>query len=273
MDDQSRALVKTVLITGGSSGIGYELSRWFARDGYQILWVGLEEQELQDSATALLHELPDTEIHFLALDLSLSSAPEQVHQWAYATVPHIDVLVNNAGIGTYGDFEKNDRKQDLKMIMINVNSVYELTHRFLPNMEKAGEGKIMNISSAASYLPLPYAGVYAATKAFVRQLSESIAWELEDRKSKIQITIVCPAAISNTKFQAAAGMEAVRTFNSPMASTTVEEVAKDAYQGLKAGKLIIRTGWRFRINYWVAKIMPRFLTRRILAWEMNRAQT
>lgn len=273
MDDQSSSLVDTVLITGGSSGIGYELSRWFARDGYHILWAALEEQELQNSTHLLKQEFPETPVDCLAIDLSVSSAPEEVHRWAYSIVKQIDVLVNNAGFGTYGNFEQNSLEQDLKMIQVNATSLYELTHRFVVNMEQAGQGKIMNISSAASYLPLPYAGVYAATKAFVRQLSESIAWELQARNSKIQITIVCPAAIGNTNFQRSAGMDKVRTFSSPMASTSVEEVARDAYRGLKAGKLIVRTGWRFRINYWVSKVIPQSLTRRIMTWEMNRGRT
>ena len=158
------------------------------------------------------------------------------------------------------------------MIQINVNAVYELTHRFIPRMEADGGGRIVNISSAASYLPLPYAGVYAATKAFVRQLSESLSWELQARDSSVKITAVCPAAIGNTQFQKTAGMEGVRTFISPLARTTVEEVAQDAYRGIKANKDLIRTGFRFRVNYWVSRFTPRFLARRILAWEMKRAE-
>lgn len=271
MDDASSSLVKNALITGGSSGIGFELSKWFARDGYHILWVALDESELQQAKTQLKEQYPSVEINYLALDLSDPVAPKKVYDWVLETTDRLDVLVNNAGIGTYGNFEENDRGADLRMIQINVNALYELTHRFLPKMEQAGGGQILNISSAASYLPLPYAGVYAATKAFVRQLSESLSWELQARDSNVTVTVVCPAAIGNTQFQKTAGMEGVRTFNSPLASTTVEEVARDAYLGLRSGKDLVRTGLRFRINYWVSRFTPRFLARRILAWEMKRA--
>lgn len=270
MDDASSPMVRSVLITGGSSGIGFELSKWFAQDGYRILWVALETDELEQSKAELVHLHPELELHYLAADLSQPDAPGLIFKWVYEQVNQLDILINNAGIGTYGDFEKNDRQADLRMIQINVNAVYELTHRFIPAMEQAGGGRIVNISSAASYLPLPYMGVYAATKAFVRQLSESLSWELQARGSSVKVTVVCPSAIGNTQFQKAAGMDGVRTFTSPLARTTVEEVARDTYRGIKSGRELIRTGLRFRINYWVSRFTPRFLARRILAWEMKR---
>ncbi len=263
---------KTVLITGGSAGIGYEMSRLFARDNYRLLWVSKPPEELANAKEKIMKELPSVEVRILAKDLSNVSAAQEVFDWVESLGFFVDVLVNNAGFGNYGDFEKNDLEKDLAMIRLNVINVYQLTRLFLVEMEKNKGGKIMNISSSASYFPLPNSSAYAATKAFVRHMSNSLWLELKARKSKVQITTVCPGAIVNTNFQAAANMQNVRTFTSGLASVTPQEVAKDAYKGLKKGKQIVRTGWKFRINYYITKITPRFITDFMLIREMEREE-
>ncbi len=268
MDDQSSTSLKTVLITGGSSGIGYALTRWFARDGYRILWVSKPTDELEMASIELKNEFPYVALHYLALDLAVPNAAQAVLEWTQELDIPVNVLVNNAGFGTYGHFEKMPLATELAMIQLNAATVYELTHLFLREMETLGHGKIVNISSAASYVPMPYSSIYAGTKAFVRQMTESLAWELHDRNSPVKVYAVCPGPLADTKFQQQAGMMGVRTFKSIMASTTVEEVARDAYRGIQKNKTIIRTGLAFRINYWVAKFSPEFLARWIVLREM-----
>lgn len=272
MDDQSGTALKTVLITGGSSGIGYALTHHFARDAYRILWVSKPADELEEASIALKQAFPDVVLHYLALDLAVPDAAQKVLEWIQTLRLRVDVLVNNAGFGTYGHFEKMPLPTELAMLQLNAVTVYELTHWLLREMEAQGHGKIVNISSAASYVPMPYASIYAATKAFVRQMTESLAWELYDRRSPVKVYAVCPGPLADTKFQQQAGMMGVRTFKSIMASTTVEEVARDTYRGLHKNKTIIRTGLAFRINYWVAKFSPEWLARWIVLREMGRKE-
>ncbi len=260
---------KTVLITGGSSGIGYEMSLLFARDGYRILWVSKPPEELSMAKQKITAVYPDLNISTLAKDLSRISAAKEVYEWA-AEFGKIDVLVNSAGFGSYGKFTETPLEKDLAMISLNITNLYQMTRLFLVDMEKRNDGKIMNISSSASYFPLPNAAVYAATKAFVRHMSNALHLELKSRNSKVQITTICPGAILNTGFQEAANMQNVRTFSSGLASATPQEVAKDAYNGLLAGKKIVHTGWKFRLNYWVTKITPSFITNSLLVREMER---
>lgn len=262
---------KTVLITGGSSGIGYEMSLLFAKDGYRILWVAKPPEELNTAKQKITAVYSDLKIYTLAKDLSSLKAAKEVYDWA-AEIAEVDVVVNNAGFGTYGKFTETPLEKDLAMIGLNVTNVYQMTRLFLADMEKRNAGKIMNISSSASYFPLPNAAVYAATKAFVRHMSDALHLELKSRGSKVQITSVCPGAIINTPFQEAANMQNVRTFSSGLASATPQEVAKDAYKGLLAGKKTVRTGWKFRVNYWVTKITPSFITNFLLIREMERTK-
>lgn len=272
MDDQNGTALKTVLITGGSSGIGYALSQHFARDAYRILWVSQAAEELEAASIALKQAFPYVALHYLALDLAVPNAAQEVLAWTKKLRISVDVLVNNAGFGTYGHFEKMPLPRELAMLQLNAVTVYELTHLFLREMEAKGQGKIMNISSAASYVPMPYSSIYAGTKAFVRQMTESLAWELYNRRSPVKVCAVCPGPLADTKFQQQAGMMGVRTFKSIMASTTVDEVARDAYRGLQKNKTIIRTGLAFRINYWVAKFSPEWLARWIVLREMAKKE-
>jgi hypothetical protein len=267
MVDQSR----TALITGGSSGIGYALSRRFARDHYRILWVSKYATELAAAATSLRAEFPELALDILALDLSSKQASQEVFRWTESLGTAVDVLVNNAGFGSYGYFHEMNAAIELAMIQVNVTTVYELTYRYLQQMEARGQGQIMNISSAASYVPMPYGSVYAGTKAFVRQMTQSLAWELHARKSPIYVYAVCPGPLADTRFQQEADMEGVGIFNGSMVQTNVDEVANDAYRGLQGRRTIIRTGWRFRFNYWVEKFSPEFLARWLTLRELKKS--
>lgn len=261
--------ISNVLITGGSSGIGYELSRYFARDTYRLFWVALEKDELHQAQQDLLKEFPDCEIHYLAIDLSQSDAPKAVFDWTTELNYQIDVLVNNAGIGTYGPFEQLPLERDMATIQLNMTALYYLSRLYLPQMDVNGKGHIINISSAASYVASPYLSLYGGTKAFVRHFSDGLRLELKDKKSPVKITVVCPGPLSDTPFQAKSGMQKVRTFKSIMGSTTSKEVAKDAYRGFKNGRHIVRTGWKFRVSYYLNLLVPRFLADQLILREME----
>lgn len=260
--------MKTTLITGGSSGIGYQMSRLFARDGYRLLWVAKPPEELSKAKAQLEHEYPQVEIHCLAKDLSVNTAAREVYTWTKDQGWMVDVLVNNAGFATYGNFEKIDIDKEVAMIGVNVTNLMLMTRYFLADMEARNAGKIVNISSGVSFEAMPKMATYAGTKAFVRLMSDSLHFELKYRKSKVQVTTVCPSAIKNTRFQAQAGMQKVRTFSS-IATATPQEVAKDAYRGLNKGKRMVLTGAKYRFNKVISQLVPKALTRWVIKKEME----
>jgi hypothetical protein len=261
--------MQNVLITGGSSGIGFELSKYFARDGYQLLWVSKPEEELQNAKTKLLAEYPNISIHTFALDLAQEGSAQKVYNWTLDNQWQVDVLVNNAGFGNYGFLTEVSIEKELAMIQLNVATVYALTHLFLKEMKARNAGKILNISSNTSLQPVPRMATYAATKAFVKHFSESVHEELKHQKSKVTLTVVCPSAIKNTQFQHEANMDKVRTFNS-LLTTTPEEVARDAYKGLQKGKKRVLTGARLRNTHWLTQLLPPSLTRFVLHRELDK---
>lgn len=260
--------MQTVLITGGSSGIGYQISRLFAQDGYRLLWVAKPSEELAEAKAKLTQEVAQVEIHTLAKDLSVSSAVQEVYAWSQSFDFQVDVLVNNAGFATYGQFETIALEKEQAMIGVNLVALMLLTKLFVKDMIERNSGKVLNISSAVSYEAVPLMAVYAGSKAFVRVMSESLYYELKYRKSKVQITTVCPAAIKDTRFQASAGMQKVRTFDS-ITTTTPQEVARDAYRGLKKGKKLVHTGLRYRLSRVLDRIVPKALKMLVIKREME----
>ena len=141
------ALNPTVLITGGSSGIGYTISRHFAADGYRILWVSLLEQELREAREKLQSEYPDCEVQLLTQDLSEENGAQIVYDWCKAHQYQVDVLINNAGFGTFGFLQDISEERELAMIQLNVLNLYKMCRRFLPDMLQRNAGTIINISS------------------------------------------------------------------------------------------------------------------------------
>lgn len=258
----------TVLITGGSSGLGFQLSRLFARDGYSILLVSEMEDQLQSASEKLATEFPGIKIQTLCCDLSRANAAAEVHKWA-KQFGDVDVLVNNAGFGTFGYLNEIAEERESSMLQLNVMSFYFLTRMFLADMDRKGSGKILNISSNTALQPVPLMSAYAAAKSFVRHFSQSLHRELKSKNSKVTVTVVCPPAISDTGFKEKAGMTDVRTFSSFL-TATAEEVAKDAYEGLMKGKELVIAGKVLRNTRWLNKLLPEFIISKILWRELKR---
>ena len=261
-------LMKFALITGGSSGIGFEISKYFAKDGYTLLWVSLLEKELKSAKEALQKDFPDTSIETLALDLSQPNAAQHTYDWVNSNQWRVDVLINNAGYGTYGFANDLSFEKEVSMIQLNVLNVFKLTRLFLKDMLAQNAGTIINISSNTSFQPVPKMAAYAATKAFVKHYSESLAEEMKALKSKVRIITVCPAAIKNTKFKDAARMQKVKTFEG-LAATTKEEVAKDVWQGFAKGKTFVASGARLRRLMWLNPIIPHSIVQFLLRDELS----
>lgn len=258
---------KAALITGGSSGIGFEMSKYFAQDGYHILWVSLVQDELIKAKAKLEGLVSGVKIDTLNLDLANIQSAQKTYDWCKENNWVIDVLINNAGFAEYGYAHQTDMGKEIAMIELNVLAVYKLTRLFLQDMVARDDGTIINISSNSSMGPVPKLATYASTKAFVSHLSQSIQEEMRMQKKKVRVMTVCPAAIADTKFKAAANMQRVKTFDG-LATTTAEEVAKDVWHGFKNGKTFIVSGWKMRFLYSIQNLVPHrlqmFLTRREL---------
>ena len=239
MTDTNR---KTALITGASGGIGLDLARLFARDGYRVILVARTEEKLRRLASELGGD-------YIVADLSRPEAPQQIFEKA----GEVDALVNNAGYGTAGAFNETDLRTELGMLQVNVVALTHLTKLFLPAMVKRGAGAILNVASTAAFQPGPLMAVYYATKAYVLSFSEAIADEL--RHSGVTVTALCPGP-TQTGFAAAAAMEDRRLFNlvKPMDSA---EVARIGYAGMKHGKRVVITGFSNKIGVQALRVSPR----------------
>jgi short-subunit dehydrogenase len=262
--------MKTALITGGSSGIGFELSKLFAADNYRLLWVSKSKEELASGLKNLGKEYTNIEVHTLEKDLSLPNASIEVYEWS-KNIAEVNVLVNNAGYGTYGFLLDIPEEKELAMINLNIVNVYLLTRYFLRDMIARNEGRIMNISSNASLQPVPLMSTYSSTKVFVKHFSQSLHDELKYKNSKVTVTAVCPPATPNTGFQEEANMNNVKTFHSFLSSTP-SEVARYAFRGTMAGKELVLAGWRLRNLIWLYGVLPKVLLKYLLKNELKRSK-
>ena len=251
------------LITGASSGIGEVFARRLAARGRNVLLVARSEDKL----VTLCNELGRSNsirAQHVALDLSLPESPARLFEETEKRGLSIDLLVNNAGFGSFGDFSKADLARELNMIDLNVKSLIELTYRFLQPMRERRQGAIINVASTAAFQAVPFMATYAATKAFVLSFSEAL-WE-ENRPHGIKVMALCPGVTETNFFEAARG-----TKPPARASQTPEEVVETALRGLARGKSHIVSGWINRAMTESERLVPRSLVTR-MAGRMMRGQ-
>jgi len=257
MDKGSNAL-----ITGGSGGIGLELARLFARDGYRLLLVSLPKAELEAGREKLKREYPDTDVLTLRKDLSRPEAAREVFDWTRELGLEVDVLVNNAGFGTYGYLQDISVEREAAMIRLHVETLYRLTRLFLEGMLARDRGRILNLSSISAFQPNPLLATYGATKAFVLQFSRSLAFELREQGSRVRVTASCPTPVKQTGFQRAADMEDSSLFSTWM-TTTPDVVAQDSYRALMSGRELVIPGKGFQWLHGFLRLLPTPLLTRI----------
>jgi short-subunit dehydrogenase len=251
-------MVKTALVTGASTGIGKELCKLMARDGYEMFLVARDAKRLNEVAAELI-TMGSAATHVIPADLALKEGPAKVMAALAGTVP--DVLVNNAGFGLLGDFDAGDLNRHLDMIQVNVTSLVELTGRLLPAMIQRAHGRIMNVASTASFQPGPGMAVYYATKAFVLSFSEAIAEET--RRKGISVTVLCPGP-TDTEFQSRAGMLEIPLFKGGLKVMTAAEVAEIGYRAMSEGKVLSIAGLRNRLGMEGLRLAPRSWVRKIV---------
>lgn len=251
----------TALITGASGGIGYELAKLFARDHYNLVLVARSADKLNQVAAELQSQFGVT-VKTVALDLAAAPAPQFLFDQLQREGVAVDVLVNNAGFGAFGEFASMPEQEILGQISLNIAALTHLTRLFLPPMLARRAGKIMNVASTAAFQPGPLMAVYYASKAYVLSFSEALANELG--ASGVVVSCFCPGA-TDTDFQKRAGMENSRLFKK-IGAMNAEVVARDGYRGLMEGRTIVISGAR---NWLVAesvRFAPRKLVTAISRW-------
>jgi short-subunit dehydrogenase len=244
---------QTALITGASGGIGYELAKLFARDQYNLVLVARSGDKLNQTAAELREQFRIT-VKAIALDLAAAAAARVLFDQLQGEGVVVDVLVNNAGFGVFGEFAAMAEEEILGQIQLNVMALTHLTRLFLPGMLARGRGKIMNVASTAAFQPGPLMAVYYATKAYVLSFSEALANEVAG--SGVVVSCFCPGA-TDTGFAKRAGTEDSRLFKK-IGAMNVETVAQDGYRGLMEGKTVVISG----VQNWLVAESVRFAPRK-----------
>ncbi|MGB7320185.1 MAG: SDR family oxidoreductase [Albidovulum sp.] len=249
--------LKWTLITGASEGLGVEFARIAAAEGRDLILVARQEAKLEALAAELRarHKIA---VEVLATDLTNVAAVEAL--WRKAEMRrHIDVLVNNAGLGYNGPFTGTDFNREMASIAVNVTALTVLMKRAVTHMQAQGGGKILNVASTAAFMPGPNMAVYHATKAYVLSLTEAVAEELRD--STVTVTAHCPGPTA-TNFARDAKMEHIALFKS-MPVPSAKRVAKSGWKAMKMGKRIRVTGLLNKLFAFAPRLSPRALTTRI----------
>ena len=246
--------MSTVLITGASGGIGYELAKLFARDRHNLILVARSGDRLAQ-VSAQLQTLGIT-VKTVALDLASPSAAHVLFDQLQGENTLVDILINNAGFGAFGEFATMSEENILGQIQLNITALTEFTRLFLPPMLARRSGRIMNVASTAGFQPGPHMAVYYATKAYVISLTEAIADEVSN--SGVTVTCFCPGA-TETGFAKRAGNDKTRLFKQ-LGAMNVEKVALDGYRAVMEGRGLAISG----IHNWIVAESTRFAPRKIV---------
>ena len=255
---------KLALVTGASTGIGYAIAKELAKRGTNLIISATARSE--DKLHELSSEIKDigSDCHIFLEDLSKLNSGRLLYDQIKLQNLHVDLLVNNAGYGRWGTFHEVEMDDYTEMIQLNVTSLSELSHLFIPDMISKGEGGVINVGSVASLTPVPYSSVYAATKAYVLSLSEGLRYEY--RSSNIRIMALLPGAtVSNFGQVATAKSDKLRerlnkrTKKSAAGTVfqTSHEVAVECLDGFLKDKQFIIPGKGNRRTALITKFMPR----------------
>ena len=240
-----------VLITGASSGIGRDIARVLDAYGCELILVARREDRLKALAGCL-----QGEPRIIAMDIG--NAEKAAKLYELTKDENIDILINNAGFGVWGDFTKTSCEREVEMIRLNVEAMHVLFKLFLKDFKERGSGKILNVASAAAFAPGPYMAAYYASKAYVLRLTQAASHELKECGSSVTVSALCPGPVS-TEFNKVAG---VHFSMKPLSS---KYVAKYAVLNMIRGETVIVPGISFKIAAAASKIVPSQLAAAITA--------
>jgi short-subunit dehydrogenase len=237
------------LVTGGTSGIGYELAKKLAGDGYNLIIVARDQEQLKTVEEDLGQF--GTLIKTLSIDLFEEDAAKRIYDATREMGINVDILINDAGQGEWGMFVDTNLERQLDIIRLNVNSLVSLTYYFMKDMVERDQGRILQLGSEVSKSPTPLMAVYAATKAFVLSFTEALINELED--TNVSMTLLMPGA-TDTDFFDKAGAENTKVYRESKLDSPAD-VAADAYEALMKGERRI-IGSRGKMNVAMANVTP-----------------
>lgn len=250
---------KWALVTGASAGIGKALAEELARDGANLVLTARRGDRLEALAQQLSSAHKIQAKGFVA-DLTQPSAPQQVFDFTSQQQLEIDLLVNNAGFGAYGEFYKVDAQRFVDMVQVNCSAVVHLTRLYLPLMVARRRGDILIVSSTAAFQSVPYISTYAATKAFDLLFAEGLAEEVKPHG--VRVCALCPGS-TESEFGEVAGQTSVAA--SKRHRETAEKVARTGLHGLAQGKSVVISGLPNYLGVVSQRIVPRRLVARVAA--------
>ncbi|MCQ2085278.1 MAG: SDR family oxidoreductase, partial [archaeon] len=249
-------MAQTAVVTGASNGIGLELSKILAREGYDLVLAARSTDKLERLRDEIL-SIHNVNITVVTADLTL----EEDRLKLMDSVPgDIDILVNNAGFGDYGLYAECDWKKQERMVNLNVLALSHLTHMVLPRMIARKSGRILNVGSVASFQPGPLMSTYYATKAYVLSMTEALSVELKG--TGVTITALCPGPV-NTGFTEAANVVGVSLFKKS-SGADARDVAEIGYRAMMKGKVIAINRFVLKLLVVCEKILPRSMVRKIV---------
>lgn len=255
---------RTALVTGASSGIGDHFARQLAARGMNLVITARRADRLE----ALAGELRAThsvEVDVVPLDLGQPGAASELFEKVEGAGKRVDVLINNAGFGTQEHFVDIPWERQREQLQLNVVSLTELTHRFSKAMLSRGQGWILNVASIGAYMPVPDYAAYAAGKAYVRNFTEALAFEL--RRTPVRVCCVCPGATA-TEFLQVSGQKETALVKAAL--MPAERCARIGLRALFAGRRNVVAGMMNSIGMWFLRFVPRRLIVRIAALIMEK---
>jgi uncharacterized protein len=252
----SEGMAQTALITGASSGIGLEISKLFAADGFNVVLVARRQETLEKIAEDL-RTSHGIKTAVVACDLSEPEAADRLVGELRTRKIDVDILVNNAGFGNQGLFHEIPADRDRALVQVNVAALTDLTKLLVPGMVDRKQGRILNLASTAAFQPGPLMAAYYASKAYVLSFSVALADELAP--FGVTVTALCPGP-TDTGFAGRAGVAGKRLFRD---TASVEEVARKGYAALMAGKTVEVVGTRNKVWTFLTRFFPRRIAAKV----------
>lgn len=250
---------KTAIITGASGGLGLSLVNLFAKDGYDVVLVARNKNRLEEIKKEIEYKY-NIKATVVAVDLCSEDGAKKVYEATKQQGLTIDVLVNNAGFGDFGEFYKSDLNKQTRMIDLNCTALMQLCHLYLPDMIARKKGNILNVDSIAAFQAGPLMSVYYATKAFVLSFSQALTRELKG--TGVKVTALCPGPI-RTNFDNAADLGESGLFKN-LKVWDPDVVAKFGYKKMKKGKSLCICGFTNKLIVFANRLSPRYLVRELV---------
>lgn len=247
-----------ILVTGASAGIGSVFAKQLAEQGHNLILSARRKEKLDDLAQELIRKYK-IQVETVSSDLASTEGSKHLAEYILDKKLEVQGLINNAGFGDRGSFSDLSLERQLQMIQLNVTSLVELTHRFLPELRKQNNAFIINVASTAAFQAGPNMAIYYATKAFVLSFSEALHEEL--KKDNITVSTLCPGA-TLSEFAQEANMSDTKLFKA--GAMTAEDVVRKSLK--KKRKAIVITGWKNIFGVWSGKLSPRSVTRKLAGW-------